>query len=128
MDNQVAGDKLNIVVINAWRGIVDGEPVSFYAGSYGGRPTDGVVCLRSPHIPPLEGIFCIPSPTQHGGLRVVAEQDNRLTLVSTDGTIYYFDLPALLFVPSLEGTYPTATLPPPTEPYPGPLETATAVP
>jgi hypothetical protein len=70
-------------------------------------------------------------------VRVVSEQDNRLTLVTTDGTTYYFDVPARRFVVSLAEAVPSAT-PPPTYtpiplpgtviPYPAPTEPSTAAP
>ena len=52
-----------------------------------------------------------PTPTKHGGVRVVSEQGNRLTLVSTDGTTYYFDIPSRRFVASLTEVVPSATPP-----------------
>jgi hypothetical protein len=75
------------------------------------------------------------TPAKHGGVRVVSEHNNRLKLVSTDGTTYYFDIPTLGFVSSLTAIAPSPTpsptsvayIPPPTStpaltynPYPGP--------
>jgi hypothetical protein len=51
-------------------------------------------------------------------VRVVSEQNNRLTLVSTDGTTYYFDVPARRFVDSLNEVVPSATPPNTFTPFP----------
>ena len=59
-----------------------------------------------------------PTPTKHGGVRVVGEQDNRLTLASTDGTTYYFDIPSLSYVSSLTVFAPSITPPPTRTPVP----------
>ena len=57
------------------------------------------------------------TPTKHGGVRVVAEQNNRLTLQAIDGTLFYFDIPARRFVDSLSEVVPSATPPPTYTPY-----------
>jgi hypothetical protein len=51
----------------------------------------------------------------------MSEQNHRLTLVSTDGTTYYFDVPARQFVASPDEVVPTATPPPTFTPYPPPI-------
>jgi hypothetical protein len=53
----------------------------------------------------------------HGGVRVIAEQNNRLILQAIDGEIFYFDVPARRFVNSLSEVVPTATLLPTRTPY-----------
>jgi hypothetical protein len=125
---QVTGGKVGVyTTINSWRGYFDGWGVNVFAGSEGPEnPDQGKVCV----------IFfgqaidnrCVDSPTRHGALRVVAEQNNRLTLISTDGTVYYFDVPAVQFVSDLNEILPTVTPNLPTNPYPGPVATATAAP
>jgi hypothetical protein len=62
----------------------------------------------------------ILTPTQNGGVHVVSEQKDRLTLVSTDGTTYYFDVPARRFVASLTEVVSSATPPPTYTPIPLP--------
>ena len=69
-----------------------------------------------------------PTPTKHGGVRVVSEQDNRLKLVSTDGTTYYFDIPSLSFVSSLTVFAASITPPPTRTPFPPNYVTETPYP
>jgi hypothetical protein len=119
-----SGKMLQIDALNGWRGIWDGKAIGVYAGS--SEPDQGIIVVVI-----NSGLFgYFPTPTKHGGVRVVSEHNNRLTLVSTDGTTYYFDIPAMSYVPSLTVFAPSIT-PPPTRtpvplnyvtstPYPGP--------
>ncbi|HLY27041.1 MAG TPA: hypothetical protein VKQ72_11925 [Aggregatilineales bacterium] len=52
------------------------------------------------------------TPGRHGSVRITGEHNNRLTLLSTDGNTFYFDVPGLQFVPSLTEVVPTITPPP----------------
>jgi cytoskeletal protein RodZ len=143
---QPSGEKMGLDAQNAWVGILDGYPVSVFAGALSGVPEQGAIYIfvELPNTGVNEQIL---TPTQHGGVRVVSEQNNRLTLVSTDGTTYYFDVPARRFVDSLTEIVPIATLPatktllpppptlggstpvPPTyNPYPAPTGQNTAAP
>jgi len=71
--------------------------------------------------------------TKHGALQAVSEQNNRLTLIASNGTLFYFDLPTHQFVASLTEVAPSVTpspsnTPEPTGlPYPPPTEPNTAV-
>jgi hypothetical protein len=141
-----SGYKLQVDTQNVWIGYVDGNEVDVIAGASLSDPEQGIVRI-------IVSVFrggiseLITTPTRHGAVRVVSEQNNRLTLVSTDGTTYYFDVPARRFVDSLTEVVPSATLPatgtplpppptlggstpvPPTyTPYPAPTGQSTAAP
>jgi hypothetical protein len=138
-----SGEKMGLDAQNAWFGLLDGRPVSVHAGALLGDSSQGAIYILGGR--GVNGQ--ILTPTKHGGVRVVSEQNNRLTLVSTDGTTYYFDVPAGRFVDSLTEVVPSATPPftftplptphvfwtstpvPPTyNPYPAPTGQSTAAP
>jgi hypothetical protein len=114
-----SGRKLGVDTQNAWVGLVDGNEVDVIAGALPSDPEQGIIRI-------IVSVFrggiseIIPTPTRHGGVRVVSEHNNRLTLVSTDGTTYYFDVPARRFVDSLTEVVPSATLPATETPLPPP--------
>jgi hypothetical protein len=120
--------------LNGWFGFVDGNQIVIYAGSLLDDPEQGAIAIL---IKLLYRNFSekVLTPTRHGGVRVVAEQNNRLTLQAANGEIFYFDVPARRFVASLTKVVPTAT-PPPTYtpyapvpyPYPMPAEPGIEVP
>jgi hypothetical protein len=114
-----SGQKMGLDAQNAWFGLFNGLPVSIYAGALAWDPEQGAIFLFM-ELPKrgVEDRFL--TPTKHGGVRVVSDQDNRLTLLSTDGTTYYFDLPARRFVASLTEVVPTATPLPTYTPFPPP--------
>jgi hypothetical protein len=143
-----SGEKMGLDAQNAWLGILDGRPVSVFAGALSGDPEQGAIYIfvELNNTGVNEQIL---TPTKHGGVRVVSEHNNRLTLVSTDGTTYYFDVPARRFVASLTEAVPSATppntfppkptlhpiwtpiptpVPPAYNPYPGPTGQSTAAP
>jgi hypothetical protein len=73
------------------------------------------------------------TPVDTGTLTINGAQDARLILLSTNGTTFYFDVPARRFVSSLTEVVPTITpwptytsMPSPTSrigtPYPGPVQ------
>ncbi len=121
-----SGKTLGIDALNGWYGIWDGKVVGVYSGASSTDPDQGemVIFIDSG----LVGNF--PTPTKHGGVRVVSEHNNRLTLVSTDGTTYYFDIPAMSYVSSLTGFAPSITPPPTRTPVPSSsvIETSTPYP
>jgi hypothetical protein len=142
---KTSGKLLGIITQNGWIGYLGGNRTWLYAGALEGEPEQGTFYLFADN--PRNGpTGLILAPGKHGAVRVVAEQDNRLTLVSSDGTIYYYDLPARRFVDSLAEIVPSLTplphstaLPPPAtidfsiltpgaNPYPAPALPATAYP
>lgn len=108
--------KRGFTVQNAWFGLQDGNAVTVYAGAFEADPQQGALQLvmilpyRS-----LEEAFL--TEIKHGALSVQAEQNNRLTILAADGTTLYFDVPARMFVASLNELAPTATPPPTYTPY-----------
>jgi hypothetical protein len=119
-----AGKLLGIKALNGWFGLWDGKAIAIYAGAASDDPDQGVIAVAINNAP--FGNF--PTPTKHGGVRVVGEHDNRLTLVSTDGTTYYFDIPSFSYVSSLTAFAPSITPPPTRTPYPPNYVTETPYP
>jgi hypothetical protein len=122
-----SGEKLGLDAQNAWNGLVDGIKVRIYAGALLWDLDQGALYLfvENPESWVSELIL---TPTKHGGIKVVSEQNNRLTMVSTDGTTYYLDVPARLFVNSLTEIVPSATPPATRTPFPPPLTPVTPLP
>jgi hypothetical protein len=134
-----SAEKLDIDALNAWGGYLDGNTIVIYAGSLLDDPEQGAIeiLIKLPYRFYAEQIF---TPTKHGGVHVVEEENNRLTLQAADGEVFYFDVPARQFVASLTEVVSTATPPPSltppvyglgtptTNPYPMPTELSTAVP
>ena len=108
-----SGQKLGMDALNGWRGLWDGKPVGIYVGATLPGSDQGVMVIFINNY--FAGQFL--TPTRHGGVRVVSDYKDRLTLVSTDGTTYYFDIPTLGFVSSLTAIAPTPTPSPTSVPY-----------
>jgi hypothetical protein len=86
-------------------------------------PQQGIVWIQiTPHHSGPQSRIIVESPTQMGTLNVTGAVSERLILTSEQGQTFYFDVPALQFVDSLEESlpaatpYPTQTLPPPLAP------------
>ncbi len=136
-----SAEKLFLDGLNGWDGYLDGNSVVIYAGSQPEEPEQGaiVILIRLPYRFLSEKVL---TPTKHGGVRVIAEQNNRLILQAVDGQLFYFDVPARRFVASLTEVVPTATPPssltptanvagtpmPTYNPYPLPTERSTEAP
>lgn len=115
-----SGKLLGLDTQNVWVGLVDGNEADVTAGALLSDPEQGAIYLVV-SIPRGGVMEQILTPTKHGAVRVVSEQNNRLELVSTDGTTYYFDVPARRFVNSrtevvLSATPPATETPLPTPP------------
>jgi len=124
---QSSGMKLGLDTQNAWVGYLDRNRVDLYAGALLEDPSQGAIFLFVT-IPNSGFMGLILTPTKHGGVRVVSEHNNRLTMISTDGTTYYFDVPARLFVKSLTEVVPSATPPATRTPFPPPSTPVTPLP
>lgn len=139
-------------VENAWFGIVNGNLVTVFAGAPSIDQQQGMLKV-SMILPDREFQGEFITTEKHGALQVTTEQNNRLTLISTDGTTFYFDVPAMRFVSSPTEVAPTMTplptytpialpteaplptgypqpspTPAPTDGYPGPTAQATVAP
>lgn len=118
---------------NAWGGFIDGYRFTLYAGALQSDPNQGVVGLVI-SLPNGKRFSQFATSSKHGALRVVSELNNRLNLISSDGTVFYFDLPTRQFVTSLTEVAPSVTpsplvTPAPTGlPYPPPTTPGTAIP
>jgi len=119
---------------NSWFGDFDGYYFDLVAGSQQSDPNQGVICLVT-HVPGGNKFEQFVTPSKHGAIRVVTEQNNRFTLAATDGTIFYFDLLTRQFVASSTEVAPSVTPSPittPTQtgvvPYPMPTEPSTETP
>lgn len=95
-----------LVVQNSWQRQIGSEWVLAEAGVLQMEPDAGVIGVR--YGPTDWWISYSPGP---GSLRISAEQGNRLTLQSTQGATYYFDVPGRQFVPSLSAVIPTTPVP-----------------
>ena len=120
----LVGKQLGFDVLNAWGGILNGKPVSVFAGASSTDRNQGEIFILI--YDAIARRFL--TPTKHGAVRVVSEQDNRLTLVSTDGATYYFDIPSLSYVSSLTVFAPSITPPPTRTPVPPNYVTETPTP
>lgn len=105
---------------NAWSDFINGEWTGVVAGAYSENLAQGILVFVW-----MEEIY--ETPLQAGSVHIVEEQNYRLTLLSTDGTIFYFDIPGRRFVESLSEVVPTITpiTPSPTSPSPTPTITPT---
>jgi hypothetical protein len=100
--------KEGYVIENGWGGSVDGINMSIYAGVHQGDLAQGllhVIVFNPEH--PLEQDFL--TPLQAGSVHIVSDENYRLTLLSTDGTTFYFDIPGLRYADSLTEVVPTIT-------------------
>jgi hypothetical protein len=104
-------------VVNGFGATVDGNDVGIWAGSLFSDSRQGFIQVL--WIYPYRSYqTLILTPAKHGALRITAERNNRLTLSAADGTVLYFDIPGLRFVPSLTAAVSTVTPPPTYTPVP----------
>jgi hypothetical protein len=122
-----SGKTMGLDAQNAWYGLLDGRPVSVHAGALSEDSSQGAIFISAKLLGPGVNELIL-TPTKHGGVRVVSEHNNRLTLVSTDGTTYYFDIPSLSYVSSLTVFAPSITPPPARTPIPPNYVTETPTP
>jgi hypothetical protein len=113
---------------NHWRGVIDGIDVFVLAGAWVKEPSQGFIAVRffPPTGFPYGAIY--ESPNKTGALRIQDFQGLRLIIKqANDKTLLYFDIPAQMFVSSLEETVIPRTPTPRIEAtgipvYPGPLK------
>jgi hypothetical protein len=104
--------KEGLLVENSFGALVDGDTVGIWVGALAPDPEQGVVQIMWFYPGHLYEVRLL-TPGRHGSIRITQEENNRLTMVSTDGTVYYFDIPALSFVSSSVEVLPTMTPVPP---------------
>jgi hypothetical protein len=100
--------KEGYVIENGWFGSVGGMNVSIYAGAHQDNLAQGLLHVID-RIPgnSLEQDFL--TPLQAGSVHIVSDENYRLTLLSTDGTTFYFDILGLRYADSLTEVVPTIT-------------------
>jgi hypothetical protein len=122
-----SGKLLGLDAQNGWSGFVDGYHLFIYAGALLSDPEQGAIVVVKT-MPTGTSIEQFVTSTQHGALRAVSEQSSRLTLIATDGVVFFFDLPARQFVASITEVAPSITpsqlitTGPTNVPYPPPTE------
>lgn len=107
----------DVLILNQWQENIEGRWVHVYAGRSGGDPAQGVVIVT------VEGSSDggrFAAPLAGGALRIVAAQGARLTLQDETGVLFYFDVPALRYVASLDEPAATAVPQPAWTPTPDP--------
>lgn len=105
---------------NVWQNYINDEFAQIGFGSLIDDLTQGAVYVwiagrLETHITPLKD----------GPIKVIAAQDNRLTLLGEGGVVFYFDIPGRQFVPSLTEVVTTIT---PVTPAPTAMPTLTRTP
>jgi hypothetical protein len=112
---------------NSWVGPFYGRAIKIWAGAYYEDMDQGVLYAESRSDIINSGVRL--TPKKAGAVRITGVKDLRLILKAKDGTIFFFDVPSLSFVPSLEAASPATITPvihtptPPTRggsPYPEP--------
>lgn len=87
---------LDSKVANGWRGIVDGQYMEVYAGAIAKDMKQGMVILveHSTSWDPNYGItnYSFKTPSKHGMIAIIREENLKLTLQATDGTHFIFDI------------------------------------
>lgn len=115
-------------ITNAWQEKINGTYVLVWVGARGIDPTQGVVIVM---VDPPSPSVSFYTPNKSGAVKITDFKGYRLILSTLDGSqTYYFDVPGMQFVDSLDEIVSTAT-PLPTEtpipfiptlinPYPNP--------
>lgn len=107
--------KMNYNLLNSWQRQIDGHWARVEAGSLKDDPTQGILAEA------WEGVggadILIPGKT--GPVRIIAENNNRLTVQPANGgDLLYFDVPGFALVSSLSEVVPTITPRPSDTPVP----------
>lgn len=101
---------------NQWQGTISGQWVHVFAGADGQDASQGLIFLM---IEKTDMLLRLPTEVKEGAVRILAEENLRLTLQTEAGTLLYFDIPARQFAADLEEELPPAEIPPLIEPTPG---------
>ena len=96
----------------SWEQWTYNSDITIWAGYMRETPAQGVVWVQITanhgqwqH----QGIVIVKSPIQAGSLNIIGAVGERLILKSDQGQTFYFDVPGLRFVDTLEEEVPTAT-------------------
>jgi hypothetical protein len=102
----------DLTISNSWSGKINGFWTHVYAGASFEDKEQGVVVVNTDGMY-LGGRYF--SPTKGGMLKIVSEENFRLTLVDENGNVSYFVVPGQMFVSSPDEVVPTLT---PADTYP----------
>ena len=88
-----------IRIANVWNGPVDGIWTKIHAGSEEADWSQGLLYFRavSPTEAPIE-VEVYRTPTKNGIVKIIAKENEQLTLEAEDGTLFVFDIPSRMFV------------------------------
>jgi hypothetical protein len=106
------GDEVGLYELGdlAWEEWTYDSSITIWTGTMGASPTQGILWVQiTPRYGPYQDRLVIPSPVQAGKLRISGAVGERLILNSEQGQAFYFDVPGLRFVDSLEEKVPAAT-------------------
>lgn len=95
-------------LINSWQQQIDGVWSHVQAGAIASDPQQGIVIVTRELTNSRSGGF-YTTPLKAGAVHIVADDDNRLTLQTDSGEVFYFDVPGQTFVTSLTEVAPTVT-------------------
>lgn len=94
----------------AWEERTYDSFITVFTGQMSASPMQGILWVQiTPHYGPYQDRLVVPSPVQAGKLTITGAVAERLILNSEQGQIFYFDIPSLRFVDSLEEKIPSAT-------------------
>lgn len=101
----------DVHINNAWQELVNGYYITVYAGSLAEDPTQGIVIIirEYPDFILSDRLF---TSEKAGSLRIITVDGLRLLLQTENKQSFYFDVPAVRFVSSLEEIVSTATIGP----------------
>ena len=109
---------------NAWAGSINGIWAYILAGAHAADKQWGVVQVAREY-PNAGYARFYDTPIRAGSVRIISEVNYRLTLESSDGTTFYFDIPSETYVTDLAQVVPS--LVPPLTHTPAPTETKSPV-
>ncbi|MEM8530937.1 MAG: hypothetical protein AAGF95_08850 [Chloroflexota bacterium] len=88
-----------IRIANVWTGPVDEIWTKIHAGSEEADRSQGLLYFRAMDLTetPIE-VEVYRTPTQNGIVKIIAKENEQLTLEAEDGTLFVFDIPSREFV------------------------------
>ncbi len=113
----------DVTVLTSWRKTTEDRPYLIYSGYLMNDPQQGIIMVPQLQSPLFHQYY---TPERSGGVTVIAENGLLLTLQSTTGVLYYFDVALEWFV-NLDGT-PIPTYTPSPTPTPTITPTPTPIP
>ncbi len=112
-----SGKMLGLDAQNGWSGFFGGYHYFIYAGTLLTDSEQGALVMVTT-TPSGTSIEQFITSVKHGAIRAVNEQNNQLTLIASDGTVFYFDLPTRQFIASGTEVAPSQTPSPSDTPEP----------